>query len=88
MKSNSVAAGVENSGRDVSKSEANRPQLSNVPSIEEIQQRAYEIHIERGGTHGQDEDDWLKAERELGKVSGRLRGSIGGVAELFLRDRR
>lgn len=65
MKSKSVAAGAENSRRDVSKSEANRPKRSNVPSIEEIQQRAYEIHIERGGTHGQDVDDWLKAGQEL-----------------------
>jgi hypothetical protein len=35
------------------------------PSREEVQQRAYEIHMERGGAHGQDIDDWLQAEREL-----------------------
>lgn len=38
----------------------------NLPTPEEIQQRAYEIHIERGGTHGQDMDNWLQAELELG----------------------
>ena len=65
MKSKSVAAGVENAGPDLTKSEESRPQLSSVPSHEEIQQQTYEIHIERGNTHGQDVDDWLQAEREL-----------------------
>jgi len=32
---------------------------------EEIRQRAFEIHCERGGIHGCDLDDWLQAEREL-----------------------
>jgi hypothetical protein len=35
------------------------------PTHEEIQKRAYEIHLERGGEHGQDFDDWLEAERGL-----------------------
>ena len=35
------------------------------PSHEEIRQRAYEIHCERGCAHGQDLEDWLQAEREL-----------------------
>lgn len=71
MKSKSVAAGIENAGPDLSKSEESRPQLSNAPSFEEIRQRAYEIHIQRGSTHGQDVDEWLQAERELAEnVSG------------------
>jgi hypothetical protein len=37
----------------------------NVPNPEEIRQRAYEIHIERGGFHGCDLEDLLQAEREL-----------------------
>lgn len=37
----------------------------NAPTPEEIRQRAFEIHIERGGIHGCDLDDWLQAEREL-----------------------
>ena len=45
----------------------------NVPTPEEIQQRAYEIHIKRGGTHGQDMDDWLQAELELGPSIGLVR---------------
>jgi len=39
----------------------------NAPRREEVQQRAYEIHMEGGGAHGQDVDvyDWLQAKREL-----------------------
>jgi Protein of unknown function (DUF2934) len=40
-----------------------RPQ--NGPSPAEIRRRAFEIHIERGGIHGCDLNDWLEAEREL-----------------------
>jgi hypothetical protein len=35
------------------------------PTREEIELRAYQIYIERGGALGQDVDDWLQAEREL-----------------------
>jgi hypothetical protein len=35
------------------------------PSPEEIRKRAFEIHIERGGIHGCDLNDWSQAEREL-----------------------
>jgi Protein of unknown function (DUF2934) len=31
----------------------------------EIARRAYDIFCERGGEHGHDLDDWLRAEREL-----------------------
>jgi hypothetical protein len=37
----------------------------NGPSPAEIRRRAFEIHIERGGIHGCDLDDWMQAEREL-----------------------
>jgi CheY-like chemotaxis protein len=36
-----------------------------LPTIEEIRQRAYEIFISRGGTPGNELDDWLRAEHEL-----------------------
>jgi hypothetical protein len=40
----------------------------NAPTLDEIRQRAFEIHIERGG-HGGDMDGyleaWLQADREL-----------------------
>jgi Protein of unknown function (DUF2934) len=35
------------------------------PTREEIQLRAYQIYIERGGAHGYDRDDWQQAEHEL-----------------------
>jgi hypothetical protein len=35
------------------------------PDPEEIRRRAFEIHIERGGIHGCDLDDWIQAEKEL-----------------------
>jgi hypothetical protein len=35
------------------------------PTHEQIQQRAYELFLERGGDHGGHEDDWLAAEQEL-----------------------
>jgi hypothetical protein len=37
----------------------------NGPSPAQIRERAFEIHIEHGGIHGCDLDDWLQAEREL-----------------------
>ena len=40
---------------------------NNGPSLAEIRERAFEIHIERGGIHGCDLDDWLQAESELGE---------------------
>ena len=39
--------------------------IKSAPTPEEIRQRAYEIHIERGGFHGCDLEDLLQAEREL-----------------------
>ena len=41
-----------------------RQTVSGDPIREEIELRAYQIYIERGGAHGQDEEDWLQAERE------------------------
>jgi len=35
------------------------------PSYDDVARRAYELFLERGGTHGQDRNDWLSAERQL-----------------------
>ncbi|MCI0586217.1 MAG: DUF2934 domain-containing protein [Planctomycetes bacterium] len=35
------------------------------PSVESIARRAYELHLERGGEHGHDQEDWFRAEKEL-----------------------
>ena len=32
---------------------------------ERVARRAYELYLERGGQHGRDQDDWLRAEQEL-----------------------
>lgn len=38
-------------------------------SSEVVAQRAYELFLERGGSHGRDLDDWLHAEHELGSAT-------------------
>lgn len=35
------------------------------PTWQEIEMRAYSIHMAHGSIHGNDFDDWLRAEREL-----------------------
>jgi len=35
------------------------------PTEDEIRYRAYLLYVERGGGHGMDFEDWLRAEREL-----------------------
>jgi hypothetical protein len=41
----------------------------NLPATEQIQQRAYELYLQRGGGDGRDVDDWLAAEKELTELS-------------------
>jgi len=36
-----------------------------VPSRDRIRERAYELYESRGGEPGQNEQDWLRAEREI-----------------------
>ena len=55
----------EAKSRIVFQSEHAEQGRGNGPSPEEIRKRAFEIHIERGGIHGCDLNDWLQAEREL-----------------------
>ena len=42
-----------------------RASASRGPSQDEIERRAYQIFLERGGIDGHAEDDWLQAEYEL-----------------------
>ena len=51
-----------------------------LPTTEQIERRAYELYVERGGENGRDVDDWLAAEEELTElpeqsVSGRSRAA-------------
>ena len=34
-------------------------------TLKQVEQRAYEIYLARGGEHGHALEDWLQAEREL-----------------------
>jgi len=36
-----------------------------VPTREQIEARAYELYLQRGGKDGHDQEDWLIAEREV-----------------------
>jgi hypothetical protein len=47
-------------------SEGGSPVILKMDSLRcEIELRAYQIYVERGGTHGCDLSDWLQAEMEL-----------------------
>jgi hypothetical protein len=35
------------------------------PTVEATAKRAYELYLARGGEHGHDAEDWLRAEAEL-----------------------
>lgn len=52
-------------GREIKPQTDDRVSTVQRPSPEEIRRRAFEIHIERGGIHGCDIDDWTQAEKEL-----------------------
>jgi hypothetical protein len=41
------------------------------PTRDEIALRAYHIYLERGCTHGNEFDDWVRAERELIENNGK-----------------
>lgn len=54
--------------RQRTRSSAERTELPaecDYPTREEIEQRAYEIYLARGGEHGSDLEDWIQAECEL-----------------------
>jgi Protein of unknown function (DUF2934) len=48
------------------------------PTYEEIQRRAYEIYIVRGGEHGHDLADWIMAEQELVAIANLAATNLGG----------
>ena len=65
MKSRIVTAGVEDREHKAVESEQMLPHLASAPSLGEIRQRAYELHLEGGCAHGRDQDNWFQAERDL-----------------------
>ena len=68
MKSQNPTRSAQNLLRGILGSDVPEEKGKNVPTLDEIRQRAFEIHIERGG-HGGDMDGyleaWLQADREL-----------------------
>ena len=52
MKAKAVAAGMERREQEVTESATTQPKLASTLSLDEIQQRAYELHLERGCAHG------------------------------------
>jgi Protein of unknown function (DUF2934) len=64
MRLRDQATNAQNMPRDT-RSEVSKGTSESGPSLAEIRRRAFEIHIERGGIHGCDLDDWMQAEREL-----------------------
>ena len=65
MKSQNLITNPWNTRRSVVPPAVPEERQKNGPSPAEIRKRAFEIHIERGGIHGCDLNDWLEAEREL-----------------------
>jgi hypothetical protein len=44
---------------------ASPPPRSGAPPADEVARRAYEIYLARGGAPGHEQEDWLRAEKEL-----------------------
>ena len=65
MKLQDPLTNAQTMSRSILRSNVAEESRNNGPSLAEIRERAFEIHIERGGIHGCDLDDWLQAEREL-----------------------
>jgi hypothetical protein len=65
MKSRNLIANAWNTPGSVAPHRVPEQGQKNGPSPAEIRKRAFEIHVERGGIHGCDLNDWLEAEREL-----------------------
>ena len=65
MKLQDPVTNAQTMSRSILRSNVAEERRDNGPSLAEIRERAFEIHIERGGIHGCDLDDWLQAEREF-----------------------
>ena len=65
MKLQDPITNAQNISRSILRLNVAEESRNNAPTMAEIRERAFEIHIERGGIHGCHLDDWLQAEREL-----------------------
>ncbi len=60
-----MPTGVTSKRRTAAKRNLESSGASVLSAQEQIARRAYEMFLNRGGDHGHDLEDWLKAEREL-----------------------
>jgi Protein of unknown function (DUF2934) len=65
VKSQHPIANAENLSTSIHPADVPEEKGKEMTTLDEIRQRSFEIHIERGGIHGCDLDDWMQAEREL-----------------------
>jgi hypothetical protein len=65
VRSQDLKTNTQNAPRIIFPSEVAEEKGQNGPTSAEIRERAFEIHLKRGGVHGCELDDWLQAEREL-----------------------
>ena len=42
-----------------------KPQINLQDYLEEVRKGAYDLFLQRGSTHGNDLEDWLKAEKKI-----------------------
>ena len=72
MKLRDQATNAQNTRPSRFRSDVPEERGKNGPSPPEIHERALEIHVERGGIHGCDLDDWSQAElqEKFNKSSG------------------
>jgi hypothetical protein len=69
MKLQDPSASAQTMSRSILRLNVAEESRNHGPTLAEIRERAFEIHIERGGIHGCDLDDWLLAgTRAPGKV--------------------
>ena len=62
MKSQNIVANGESVLKSASRpGETELERSKSAPTPQQIRERAFEIHIERGGIHGMDLDDWMQA---------------------------
>ena len=70
MNSQNIVANGERTPRSVSRWDiAEQDRSKSSPTPAEIRERAFEIHIERGGIHRCDLNDWLQADARYRKSS-------------------
>lgn len=54
---------------------------------ENVKMRAFELFLERGGSHGNDHEDWFRAETELRGNDGSVKRKEGKVTKKRIMSR-